>query len=262
MRPIKYKNGDIIHGLKILEIICDENYKKCIFLCPICGEKKVNWRSTVLSGKVKSCGCNQRRKREWKAHQFLDLSGKVFGDLTVIQRDFSKQDKVYFICKCKCGKIKSIFSHYLTAGKNKTCGCSRKFVGEKSNSWKGCGNITGHYFAHIKGQAKIRNLEFNVTVEDLWELYQSQNGKCKLTGLSIDLFIDRNKIRTASLDRIDNSRGYIIGNIQWLHKDINYMKRILTQEKLIEYCHLISENYPMKIKKGLDFRLGLRIIVE
>jgi len=56
----------------------------------------------------------------------------------------------------------------------------------------------------------------------------------------------RNKDRTisgnASLDRIDSSIGYVNDNVQWVHKDINMMKRIYTQEYFIYLCKLVSEN--------------------
>jgi hypothetical protein len=59
------------------------------------------------------------------------------------------------------------------------------------------------------------------------------------------MFVNGDKIRTASLDRIDNDKGYVKSNIQWIHKDINYMKRILSQKKLIEYCNLVAKKHPL-----------------
>jgi hypothetical protein len=41
---------------------------------------------------------------------------------------------------------------------------------------------------------------------------------------------------TASLDRIDSSKGYIEGNLQWVHKDVNIMKMDLSQVEFIDYC--------------------------
>ena len=78
-----------------------------------------------------------------------------------------------------------------------------------------------------------------MNIKDLWDLFEKQGKKCNLTDLPIGLFVDDNTNRTASLDRIDNTKGYIKGNVQWIHKDINYMKRILSQSQLIEYCRLI-----------------------
>ena len=39
-----------------------------------------------------------------------------------------------------------------------------------------------------------------------------------------------------------NVKGYIQGNVQWLHKDINKMKWNFDQNKFLEYCRIIMEN--------------------
>lgn len=50
------------------------------------------------------------------------------------------------------------------------------------------------------------------------------------------------KNRTASLDRIDSSKGYLENNVQWVHKDINWMKQDYSHEEFLQYCKLIYEN--------------------
>jgi hypothetical protein len=52
----------------------------------------------------------------------------------------------------------------------------------------------------------------------------------------------KDNTHTASLDRIDSSKGYFKGNVQWIHKDLNVMKMDLTEEKFIDYCKLVYEN--------------------
>jgi hypothetical protein len=54
--------------------------------------------------------------------------------------------------------------------------------------------------------------------------------------------------QTASLDRIDNNKGYTKDNIQWLHKNINLMKHCFDQKYFIELCNLISEKNKEKEK--------------
>jgi hypothetical protein len=44
---------------------------------------------------------------------------------------------------------------------------------------------------------------------------------------------------TASLDRIDSSRGYTADNIQWVHKHVNLMKRSFNEEYFINTCKQI-----------------------
>lgn len=58
----------------------------------------------------------------------LDLTGKTFGDLLILSCDeelTSKKKQSYWICQCKCGKIKSIAGYSLKAGLTKSCGCRR-----------------------------------------------------------------------------------------------------------------------------------------
>jgi hypothetical protein len=63
---------------------------------------------------------------------------------------------------------------------------------------------------------------------------------CSLSGQP--LTIGMNRYNTASIDRIDSSKGYIEGNIQWVHKDINFMKRTYSQEYFVQMCKLVSNN--------------------
>lgn len=162
---------------------------------------------------------------------------------TILGNPFSKKigkkSRIFVWCKCKCGRKKQIRLDNLKNNKNAQCiNCrGRKYIGK----------ISGHVFSHIKSSAKKRNIEFNITKEYIWDLYVKQNGKCKLTGWNID-FADtkheqKHGVTTASLDRIDSSKGYVIGNLQWLHKDVNRMKQIFGQEYIIEIARAITENH-------------------
>ena len=57
-----------------------------------------------------------------------ELTGMRFGRLTVISRDYSKHNKHdrYWLCRCDCGKEKSVTTGHLTSGTVKSCGCIRK----------------------------------------------------------------------------------------------------------------------------------------
>ena len=50
----------------------------------------------------------------------------------------------------------------------------------------------------------------------------------------------KSKDRTASIDRIDSSAGYVAGNIQFVHKHINKMKNNLDEQCFIEMCKLVA----------------------
>jgi hypothetical protein len=40
----------------------------------------------------------------------------------------------------------------------------------------------------------------------------------------------------ASLDRIDSEKGYIPGNVQWVHPAVNFMKHAMAQDVFIDWC--------------------------
>lgn len=63
--------------------------------------------------------------------------------------------------------------------------------------------------------------------------------KCKISGLSLEFGKAKHGTTTASLDRIDSSKGYIEGNVQWLHKDVNRSKFTKSDEEFIELCRII-----------------------
>ena len=117
----------------------------------------------------------------------------------------------------------------------------------RNHNWKGYGDISGDYWRCIKIAGKEKNLGFDLTLEFLWELYEKQKGLCALSGLPIEFetrlgALNKNgyQRRTASLDRIDSSKGYLRSNVQWVHKEINQMKSCRTDKEFISLCNTVA----------------------
>jgi hypothetical protein len=53
----------------------------------------------------------------------------------------------------------------------------------------------------------------------------------------------------ASLDRIDSSKGYIKGNIQFISITCNYAKSDMSHEEMLTFCETISNFNKKKFKK-------------
>lgn len=104
--------------------------------------------------------------------------------------------------------------------------------------------IPSRYFYSLINGANRRQIYFNITIDDIWNQFEKQNKKCALSGLDLKFpeFGEKPTSQTASLDRINSDDGYIVTNIQWLHKDINKMKWELDQKKFIDLCKQIT-NY-------------------
>ena len=152
--------------------------------------------------------------------------------------------------KCKCGVEGLVFVHDLCRGRSKRCQNCRRYAVSRSQ-YDGVGNLSGRQFSLIRCGANDRNIEFNITKEYLWSLYLKQDKKCALSGLSIPIpehdFVNlknNRKNNTASLDRIDSKIGYIEGNVQWVHTNVNFMKHNLSQTEFIELCRLIVKRNP------------------
>jgi hypothetical protein len=95
-----------------------------------------------------------------------------------------------------------------------------------------------------------RNYVVEVTIDDLKEQWEKQLGVCEFTGVELMLStyskIEKNPIYTASLDRIDSSKGYVKGNIRWISRAINWMKNEMSDDMVWSLCHIISKNITKK----------------
>ena len=183
--------------------------------------------------------------------KFINIIGVRIGMLSVISENkrCDGQQSITYRCLCDCGNYCDVVKDRLNINNKrstKSCGCIRgknQKIGKDSSSWTGCGELSGGRWRHFVRTAMRRNKEFKITSEFAWNLYTTQSGKCALSGVSIAFpKFHRDNAGTASLDRIDSSIGYIAGNVQWVHKDVNMMKHIFSQDYFIEMCTKIANN--------------------
>ena len=180
----------------------------------------------------------------------IDLTGQRFGKLVAIRCTGSNnRQRATWLCQCDCGNEYTTTCFNLRQGRNRSCGCQNYHLYGSSNpKWSGYGDVSGSYWHRIKQGARNRNLELAITIESIWALFIKQGKKCALSGMNLTMCSSDTKIRkdlklqTASLDRIDSSKGYISGNIQWVHKDINAIKMDLNTNYFIELCKKVA-NY-------------------
>ncbi len=210
------------------------------------------------------CGCGgtttvsdftSARAGHYKGHpyQFLhghgnfgtDWTGIRIGKATAVKKDRKVGKTTMWLFRCDCGAEFSAGPKSLTKKKNEAA-CVDCYVvpdrsrGSAARNWKGVGNLSHSFYRSYFNSAKQRGTTFNVTIEYLWELFESQRGECALSGISLRLGTSRGRMTTASLDRIDNDVGYEPGNVQWVHKDLNFMKAAHTQERFVELCTAVA----------------------
>ena len=172
-----------------------------------------------------------------------ELTGRRFFHWLVLERTLqNRSNNVVWKCKCDCGKVVDVIAGNLLRGISKSCGCkSRHRLGKENKCWKGFEEISGRYWNIIINNAIKRKIVFDVNIEYIWNLFLKQNRRCYLSNVNI-IFSTRPQEQTASLDRIDSSKGYIEGNVQWVHKEINEMKWDSDQNRFIEWCIAVANN--------------------
>lgn len=189
--------------------------------------------------------------------------------------DFHKNGTTYHPCckPCRALERKKIRYERPTEGVRK-CACCEKekniseFYSDKSSSTglqtycKDCqtekmkkwGSTLDGFIKKLhldmRHNAKKRSKELNIeiTCDDIKELYFKQNGLCALTGqtMTTDTYMIKgnqhiiNKMNI-SIDRINSDLGYTKDNIQLVGAIINRMKSDLTNNEFLNLCTTISE---------------------
>lgn len=192
-----------------------------------------------------------------------DLRGLKWNNLTAIApaeqpNHISRQKpNQFWLFQCDCGNIKILDPKDVRRTRNPTqsCGCIKQQMikDRKPRYYKDTAfeQISDNYMKYqiLNGESKgtrcLRGIKFNLSKKDLWDLWEKQQGKCAYTGL--DLLVNFTSTTsysecTASLDRIDSSKGYDIDNVEWVHKKINIMKNKFTKTDFIVFCKLVTKN--------------------
>lgn len=95
-------------------------------------------------------------------------------------------------------------------------------------------NVSGNFLKIIRQSAKNRNLQFELTAEFIYNLWLKQDKKCFYSGREISF-----SPKTASVDRIDSTRGYTVDNVTLVHKMVNIIKMSKTHDEFLSLIHKI-----------------------
>lgn len=150
------------------------------------------------------------------------------------------------MAKKKCSRCKKTFeeSYFEVAAKGSSylrsvCKSCRNVEQNKKRSSSPESYIR-HTYSQLKYSRKTKNpeLEWEITPEDLIELWYQQGGQCALTGVFMTWGKDGSgrKELNVSIDRIDPNEHYIPGNMQLVCGRVNYMKHTLPEEELYWWC--------------------------
>lgn len=170
----------------------------------------------------------------------VDLTGRTFGKWKVLSRDKPvRNGNQGWLCRCECGREKVLPQSNLLLTLTTMCTlCAREPLPYPR------GEVPYPYWREIYLGALGRGLGLSVSSKEAFAQLEKQGFKCALSGVPIQLPKSSADVQTASLDRIDSEGGYYPNNLQWVHRDVNYMKNVFPTDHFINFCRLVAANNP------------------
>lgn len=163
--------------------------------------------------------------------------GKEFEKSAKEHRRQIKQGNTRFFCTSSCAAIKN--NSEIKRKGNPEFLISSNRLDEFSPFRK--------FVSKAKYRDSMKNYGCDITIEYLKDLWEEQNGICPFTGWFLILPKDSNlgfeqtNPANASLDRIDNDKGYVRGNVRFVAFIANIARQNFTDDQLKDFCKAVAD---------------------
>lgn len=159
----------------------------------------------------------------------------------------------------KCGKRywKTLYEFNKNINKNRdnfcSVSCSSNYLTTQNRSEASI--MFDFYLNAIRKRCNIektnkyrRSIKYDITADDLHEIWKKQDGMCAYTGVKLTLKNRRNinvcnNNFMASVDRIDSSKSYTKDNIQFISITANLAKNTMSHKEMIEFCKIVANKW-------------------
>ena len=227
--------GDQFGKLTVL----DTTDKKHVFCMCKCGTEIICLKSNLTTGKSKSCG-----KGICQSH-FKDLTGQIFGFLLSKEIVSFDDHGAVWKCLCICGKEYNVRGNSLLNGRTKSCGCkSAELTSIAISKEPGLSNII-QLFNTYKNQAKLREYSFELSLDNFKQLISDDCFYCGIEPqqkLIISNILGDRILLYNGIDRMNNTKGYITGNVVSACGMCNIAKKNFPFDEFIEWIGRVSKH--------------------
>lgn len=185
-----------------------------------------------------------------------DIIGKRFNMLTIIGQGGRERGERTYLCRCDCGKLRTLRASRIVRGEQQSCGCLRQKHGwchanRRSREWLTWSSLKGRC-ENPKCAGYERYGARGIVICERWRNsfanFISDMGMCP-EGFQID--------------RIDNDGNYEPSNCRWVNRRQNMNNRSCSrrikidgiERGLAEWCEIFHAPYSrtrQRISRGWD----------
>jgi len=173
-----------------------------------------------------------------------------FGKLTVISRGQTQRcGHITWRCRCECGRVKDFNSQALRTSRIKSCGAGEHRKGHSGyNRLKPGESSFNTFLRNLRFSASSRNLTLNLDKEIVRTLVLAPCHYCRRIKVqSTRATHSREAFQHNGIDRVDNTKGYVLENVVTCCIDCNRAKGTLTVAQFITWVNAV---YARHIKRS------------
>lgn len=189
-------------------------------------------------------------------YRSIDLTGRVMNAWTVIERapsiKYTGSTTAMWLCKCICGKIKTVSTRALVTAASGSCGCVRIKLLQSRHRKDPKVQAFKHYCDVYKRNARLRNHSFELTDSDIKRISGQNCTYCgaepveklwtKARRCDRDKYPDHYNqctVTATGIDRLDNTQGYTLENSVPCCNICNGAKSDMTHDEWIAWLRRI-----------------------
>lgn len=166
--------------------------------------------------------------------------GERYGKLVVVRflysksRTEGKRKHRHYLCKCDCGKEKIVTIGDLRQGSTSSCGCSRKRFNDMP---------ARQTYQVYQTRADKNGMPLELTFEDFKRLCEQNCYYCDKAPSNKSIYRHTKEFYLYNgLDRVDNTKGYVLKNCVPCCDVCNKAKRDMTCIEFIQWIHAAHRN--------------------